>query len=112
MILDLTEFFKSLSDLTRLRIINLLIHFPALNVNDLCTILSQPQGKISKHLNVLRNSKWVVFTRRDRWIYYKINPDVNTLLLTVLQEMLHDRLQFEADLKNGRQRYGNGKIEK
>jgi len=112
MILDLAEFFKALSDFTRLRIINLLIHFAALNVNDLCAILNQPQGKISRHLNVLRNSKWVVFTRRDKWVYYKINPEVNALLLTVLKEIFQDRLQFESDLKNGRNKYGDEKNEK
>jgi ArsR family transcriptional regulator len=107
MTFDLGEFFKAMSDLTRLRIINLLINFPALNVNDLCSILNQPQSKISRHLNVLRNAKWVIFTRRDKWIYYKVNPEVNQLLLNVLKETFQGYLQYESDLKSARSKYGN-----
>jgi len=107
MISDLSEFFKALGDHTRLRIINLLIHFPALNVNDLCSNLNQPQSKISRHLNVLRNGKWVIFTRRDKWVYYKLNPEVNQLLINVLKEIFQGHLQFESDLKKAGGRYGS-----
>lgn len=112
MISDLSEFFKALGDFTRLRIINLLIHFPALNVNDLCAILNQPQSKISRHLNVLRNTKWVIFTRRDKWVYYKMNPEVNQLLLNVLKEIFQGHLQYESDLKSARSKYGNELMKK
>jgi ArsR family transcriptional regulator len=107
MISNLNEFFKVLGDNTRLRIINLLIHFPALNVNDLCSYLHQPQSKISRHLNILRHGKWVLFYRRDKWVYYKLNPEVNQLLINVLKEMFQGQLQFESDLLNARGRSGS-----
>lgn len=98
--LQLPEFFKAAGDTTRLRILNLLLHNTTFNVNDLCTILREPQSKISRHLNILRNSGWVVFKRRDKWVYYRLNPDLNRELLIVLKTMFKDYLEFESDLKN------------
>jgi len=98
--LNLSEFFKAAGDPTRQRILNLLIHFPAFNVNDLCKILAEPQSKISRHLNILKNSGWLVFKRRDKWVYYRLNPELNQDLLDVLSKIFKDYLEFEADLKN------------
>lgn len=98
--LQLTEFFKAAGDPTRQRILNLLLHYSSFNVNDLCTILSEPQSKISRHLHILRYSGWVVFNRRDKWVYYRLNPDLNNELLEVLKNMFKDYLEFESDLKN------------
>lgn len=98
--LNLSEFFKAAGDPTRQRILNLLIHYPAFNVNDLCHILNEPQSKISRHLSILRNSGWLVFKRRDKWVYYRLNPDINQNLLDVLSKIFKDYLEFETDLKN------------
>jgi ArsR family transcriptional regulator len=98
--LQLTEFFKAAGDPTRQRILNLLLNYASFNVNDLCTILSEPQSKISRHLKILRNSGWVMFTRRDKWVYYRLNPDLNKELLEVLKIIFKDYLEFESDLKN------------
>ncbi len=100
MIEDLTDFFKAVGDSTRLRIINLLINYPALNVNDLTTILKLPQSKISRHLSVLRHSKWLVFNRRDKWVYYKINPELDPQLLDAFRNLFKNYLHFESDLKS------------
>lgn len=105
MIVDLSEFFKALTDPTRLRIINLLVNFPALNVKDLGTILNQPQSKISRHLNTLRNSHWVIFTRRDRWVYYKISPELNESLIVLLKELFQTQLIYQSDLQKARNKY-------
>ena len=98
--LNLSEFFKAAGDPTRQRILNLLIHFPAFNVNDLCKILNEPQSKISRHLNILKNSGWLVFKRRDKWVYYRLNPELNQDFLDVLSKIFKDYLELEMDLKN------------
>ena len=100
MTLELSDFFKALGDETRQRIINLLIRYPALNVNDLVRILGQPQSKVSRHLATLRHTKWLVFTRRDKWIYYKLHPDLNQDFLKSLENLFKNYLQFESDIKN------------
>ena len=98
--IQLVEFFKAAADPTRQRIVNLLIHFSTLNVNDLCTILSEPQSKISRHLQILRNGGWVIFKRRDKWVYYRLNPELNKDLVEVLKNLFKNYIEFESDLKN------------
>jgi len=98
--LNLSEFFKAAGDPTRQRILNLLIHFPAFNVNDLCTILNEPQSKISRHLSILKNGGWLIFKRRDKWVYYRLNPELNQDLLEVLKKIFKNYIEFETDLKN------------
>jgi ArsR family transcriptional regulator len=102
MIDNLSEFFKGLGDVTRQRIINLLLHHQAMNVNELCRTLNEPQSKISRHLTILRNSKWLVNYRRDHWVFYRINSDVNHQLQSVLRELFESYLRFQTDLVNSR----------
>jgi ArsR family transcriptional regulator len=104
MVTNLVEFFKAVSDITRLRIVNLLLHYSTINVNDLTQILNLPQSNISRHLAILRKSGWLLFNRRDKWVYYKINPDLNRQLLMVFKEMFKNYLQLETDLKNAESR--------
>lgn len=97
---DLTVFFKGLTDQTRQRIVNVLLHHPAVNVNDLSSILSVPQSKVSRHLAILRHSGWLVYTRREKWIYYKLNPELNSQFLEALKLLFNQFLLFESDRKS------------
>lgn len=67
--------FKALGDETRLKMIGLLKH-GELCVCDLMEVLELPQSTASRHLAYLKNSGWVVGTRRGKWMYYKIHPDL------------------------------------
>ncbi len=98
MIENLAEFFKAISDPTRLRIVNLLLHKNTLNVNNLVNILDLPQSKVSRHLAVLRNTGWLTFIRRDKWVYYRLNSQLNKEFLNSLEILFKTHLQFEADL--------------
>ncbi len=102
MIDDLAGFFKAAGDMTRLRILNLLLYHPVLNVNQITDILMEPQSKISRHLSNLRLTKWLVFNRRDKWVYYKLNPELSSQLLNSLKQMFQNYLQFENDLINAK----------
>ena len=102
---NLADFFKALGDPTRQRIINLLLHSNSLHVNELCRILNEPQSKISRHLNVLKNAGWLVSARRDRWIYYRIDPGLQQDLLSALKNMFSQFLEFEMDINNFRKQH-------
>ncbi len=68
------ELFKACADSTRLRLLVLLSE-RELCVCELVEILDMPQGKISRHLAVLRRAGLVVDRREGTWIYYSLVPD-------------------------------------
>jgi len=70
------QFFKALSDLTRLRMLVLLSREGELCVCELTHALGEIQPKISRHLAHLRELGVVLDRRQGQWIYYHINPDL------------------------------------
>lgn len=67
------QFFKALSDLTRLRMLALLSHEGELCVCELTHALGEIQPKISRHLAQLRELGVVQDRRQGQWIYYRLN---------------------------------------
>lgn len=65
------EMFKACADETRLRLLVLLSE-RELCVCELVDILEMPQGKISRHLAVLRRAGLVTDRRCGTWIHYSI----------------------------------------
>lgn len=63
--------FKACADATRLRILFLLVE-RELCVCELVEVLEMPQGKISRHLAVLKNADLVRDRREGLWIYYSL----------------------------------------
>ncbi|MCP4148584.1 MAG: metalloregulator ArsR/SmtB family transcription factor [bacterium] len=61
--------FKALSDETRLRLINLFLHYE-LNVNEIVTIMEMGQSRISRHLKILTDNKLLTFRRDGMWTFY------------------------------------------
>jgi ArsR family transcriptional regulator len=68
---DLERLFKGLSDLTRLRILNLLLH-GELCVCDIQHVLQASQPNTSRHLTYLKNSGLVLDRREGARIYYRL----------------------------------------
>jgi len=68
------QFFKMLSDETRLRCLILIAREGKISVGELCLVLSQSQPKISRHLAILRQSGVLLDEREGQWIYYQVNP--------------------------------------
>ena len=67
--------FKAFSDETRLRILFLLSE-RELCVCELVAVLNMPQGRISRHLSVLKHAGLVSDRRAGTWIYYSLTePD-------------------------------------
>ena len=69
---SLTEFFKLISDETRLRILILLAQ-EELYVCQMCGILNLSQPKVSKHISKLRDLNYVVDRRKEKFILYSLN---------------------------------------
>jgi ArsR family transcriptional regulator, arsenate/arsenite/antimonite-responsive transcriptional repressor len=78
------NYFKCLSDPTRLRCLLLLYTEGELCVCELTAALELSQPKISRHLAQLRQTGLLIDSRRSQWVYYKINPDLPDWALAVL----------------------------
>ncbi len=97
----LTEFFKILTDPTRLRCLMLLATHPELCVCELCYALQLPQSKISRHLSILKLHKLVSQRRIDQWTFYRLNPRLTDWQHNILQLCL---AQTNAQLQRDQQR--------
>jgi ArsR family transcriptional regulator len=87
--MNLTQVFKLLSDETRLRTI-MLIREEALCVCELCGILEEPQPKISKIIGKLKDMNLVKGSRKEKFIFYKLNED-NLLFNDLLMQINNHR---------------------
>jgi len=89
---------KSLSDETRLRIINLL-YTRELCVCVIMETLQISQTKASRHLSYLKNAGLVEDRKYAQWVYYSLKKDNN---LKFIESLVFDNLrnleQFKKDL--------------
>ncbi len=74
------KFFHGLSDLTRLRLVELLLAGEK-NVSELVELVGQPQSRVSNHLACLRWCGYVGSRREGKFVYYRVtDPRVRELL--------------------------------
>ena len=104
--------FKACSDATRLRILFLLTE-RELCVCEIMAVLDMPQGKISRHLAVLKQYGLLKDRRDGVWIYYALATDSSIALkyvsvYLVSARQVHERVQ--ADLVRLRGLASEGKI--
>ena len=100
---DLTDFFKILSDETRLRILVLLYH-QEYCVCELCGILGESQPKVSKHLAKLRDLGLVKDVRREQFIYYSLN--LVPLFHDIVEKLVYNASDFpviQKDIQRSRE---------
>jgi ArsR family transcriptional regulator len=96
------QFFKCLSDDTRLRCVTLLQKEGKLCVCELTTALDLSQPKISRHLASLRQCGLLQDSREGQWVYYQINPKLpgwTTLLLENALVAVESASTFKIDLQ-------------
>ena len=67
--------FKILSDSMRIRIL-LSISTRALCVCQLMGALGMSQPRIPRQLDVLKRAELIINSKKGKWVYYKINPEV------------------------------------
>lgn len=91
---------KSLSDETRLRILNLLYE-KELCVCDIMETLKITQTKASRHLSYLKNAGLVADRKHAQWVYYSVIHDSeNNFLESLVFNNLRNLEQFKNDLKS------------
>lgn len=83
---QIIDLYKTLSDETRVRIINL-IYRQELCVCELVEILELSQPKISKHIAKFRQLGLVVTERKEQFIYYRFNHE-NNMFEDVISNMI------------------------
>jgi len=91
--MDQADFFKCLSDPTRLNILKIILERQNVCVCEITEILQLSQPKISRHLALLRNLSILLDERKGQWVYYRLNPDlpewVNSILHVLNDEVLN-----------------------
>lgn len=99
----LTNFFKMLSDETRLRIMVLLYH-RELCVCQLTGITGISQPNISKHLAKLRDIGYVKDERREQYIFYYLDLDVvqHKEILKCIADHIEEYPQLKLDLEKSK----------
>jgi len=80
------QFFKCLAEETRLKTLLLISLRGELCVCDLQSALGVSQPKVSRHLAELRKCELLCDTRRGRWVYYSLNPELPDWALSTLRE--------------------------
>jgi ArsR family transcriptional regulator len=100
------QFFKSLSDDTRLRCITLLQKEGKLCVCELTTALDLSQPKISRHLAQLRQCGLLLDSREGQWVYYQISPKLPGWAFPILENAL-TAADKSGQLKNDLERLHN-----
>ncbi len=94
---NLINFFKVLSDDTRMRILALLYH-KKLCVCQICGIIEEPQPKVSKHLARLRDMGFVKDERQEQFIFYDLNIH-DEALKNILKNIVDNKDSYPT-LKN------------
>jgi ArsR family transcriptional regulator len=94
---SLVNFFRALSDLTRLRLLNLIAD------REMCVcyfvgILQVSQPKISRHLAYLRREGIVASRRQGKWMHYRVATPSDPIAASILQETLR-YLRQRSDLR-------------
>jgi ArsR family transcriptional regulator, arsenate/arsenite/antimonite-responsive transcriptional repressor len=102
-----TDYFKALTDETRLRMLNLLI----VSESELCVceftdILETPTYNVSKHLKILKNTGLLNERKEGRWVYFRLSP-VKETFLSLLFETIKEipEPQLKTDLVELQKRF-------
>lgn len=99
------QFFRALSDPTRLRCLLLLLAEERLCVCEFVHALDLSQPRVSRHLGHLRDLGIVADMRRGQWVHYSLHPELPQWAREVLEaafqaEALEDIRQRLATMPN------------
>lgn len=73
--------FKALSEVTRLKIIWLLINIDSkICVSEIIEVLNVPQYNVSRHLKILSKAGLLEEVKEGKWVYYSINKTDNAFM--------------------------------
>jgi ubiquinone/menaquinone biosynthesis C-methylase UbiE/DNA-binding transcriptional ArsR family regulator len=91
-------FFKSLADETRIRLLNLLVHHE-LNVNEIVSVMSMGQSRVSRHLKILSDSGLLSWRRDGLSVFYRAADEGRgNELVGVFRELIKNDEVLRNDL--------------
>jgi ArsR family transcriptional regulator, cadmium/lead-responsive transcriptional repressor len=90
------KYFRVLSDVTRVRILELLAEREELSVGEIVARLGEPQPKVSNHLACLRWCGFVATRREHRTVHYRVADHRVTELLALGRALLSDNAEHVA----------------
>lgn len=85
-----SQVFKCLSEIPRLRILNLLLDGTILTITDLELILEYTQAKTSRHITYLKNVGLLSSNRIDHWTFYSLNDEWGEIMRRYLKTLEKD----------------------
>lgn len=90
LIYTLSEFYKNMSDPTRMKIIYALT-VGELCVQDICNVVNMSQTAVSYQLRILRGARLVKFRREGKMIYYSIDDEhVRSIINLTIEHLNHE----------------------
>ncbi|WP_162045363.1 metalloregulator ArsR/SmtB family transcription factor [Vibrio taketomensis] len=95
------QFFKLLSDETRVRCLMLIMREDCLCVGDLTQALEESQPKISRHLAQLRSSGILVDVRQGQWVFYRRNPSLPGWMNKLIDDLVASnclKTEYQQDI--------------
>lgn len=96
------QFFKMLSDETRVRCLLLIARESELCVCELTHALDESQPKVSRHLAQLRQSGILHDERKGQWVYYQVSKELPGWLKKVIDGLKQSNClmgQYQHDIE-------------
>ncbi len=90
--------FKSFSDASRIRILNILINRKEASISDLEIILNFTQTKTSRHIYYLKNSGLLNSKNIDQFIFYSLKEEAHGIIDQIFEFLDKDE-QLKKDLE-------------
>ncbi len=90
--------FKSFSDVSRIRILNILANRKDASISDLEIILNFTQTKTSRHIYYLKNSGLLNSENKDQFIFYSLREEALDIIDQIFEFLEKDE-QLKKDLE-------------
>ena len=90
--------FKSFSDVSRIRILNILANRKEASISDLEMILNFTQTKTSRHIYYLKNSGLLNSENKDQFIFYSFREEALDIIDQIFEFLDKDE-QLKKDLE-------------
>ena len=103
--------FKSFSDVSRIRILNILSKKKEVSISDLEMILNFTQTKTSRHIYYLKNSGLLNSKNIDQFIFYSLREEALDIIDQIF-ELLDKDDQLKKDLETYDTMYSNRELAK
>lgn len=92
--------FKALSDMTRLKIMWLLLSIDSkICVSEIIDVLGENQYNVSKHLRILKNAGLIYEKKEGKWTFYHyrnsndaFDTEIRQTVLTIPKELMQDEV--------------------